>query len=245
MRQWCVCPSQAAPMTPGGAQGTTVEVGILRRVGPRHLPTRRTSPTRRAPTPCTTLYDVSYIPDASGPDTLYDTVRRVVLCRTTLVRHCTTLCDTVRHCTTLYDASYSVVRHWYDTVRHSTTQYDTVRHSTTRRTVSYDAGTTLYDTVRRVVQCRTVSYDIYMYIYVPIFGKGAKGPLPPKRSAAIVYPHRGGGRSGVCRHCAPQVDAAANCRHCRHVVDAKCQYLGRGPKAPFPQKGPLPSFTRI
>ena len=39
---------------------TTVEIGILRRVGPRHLPTRRTSPTRRAPTPCTTLYDASY-----------------------------------------------------------------------------------------------------------------------------------------------------------------------------------------
>ena len=59
---------------------TTVEIGILRRVGPRHLPTRRTSPTRRAPTPCTTLYDASYIPDASGPDALYDTVRRVVQC---------------------------------------------------------------------------------------------------------------------------------------------------------------------
>ena len=29
-------------------------------------------------TPCTTLYDASYIPDASGPDALYDTVRRVV-----------------------------------------------------------------------------------------------------------------------------------------------------------------------
>ena len=62
------------------ARGTTVEIGILRRVGPRHLPTRRTSPTRRAPTPCTTLYDASYIPDASGPDALYDTVRRVVQC---------------------------------------------------------------------------------------------------------------------------------------------------------------------
>ena len=59
---------------------TTVQIGILRRVGPRHLPTRRTSPTRRAPTPCTTLYDASYIPDASGPDALYDTVRRVVQC---------------------------------------------------------------------------------------------------------------------------------------------------------------------
>ena len=63
-----------------GGEGTTVEIGILRRVGPRHLPTRRTSPTRRAPTPCTTLYDASYIPDASGPDALYDTVRRVVQC---------------------------------------------------------------------------------------------------------------------------------------------------------------------
>ena len=59
---------------------TTVKKGLLRRVGPRHLPTRRTSPTRRAPTPCTTLYDASYIPDASGPDALYDTVRRVVQC---------------------------------------------------------------------------------------------------------------------------------------------------------------------
>ena len=37
--------------------------------------------TRRAPTPP----DASYIPDTSGPDTLYDTVRRVVQCRTTLV----------------------------------------------------------------------------------------------------------------------------------------------------------------
>ena len=62
------------------SNATTVEIGILRRVGPRHLPTRRTSPTRRAPTPCTTLYDASYIPDASGPDALYDTVRRVVQC---------------------------------------------------------------------------------------------------------------------------------------------------------------------
>ena len=117
--------------------------------------------TRRAPTPP----DASYIPDASGPDTLYDTVRRVVQCRTTLERHCTTLYDTVRHCTTLYDT----VRHsttQYDTVRHSTTQYDTVRHSTTRRTVSYGAGTTLYDTIRH---CRTVSYDIHMYIYVCMY----------------------------------------------------------------------------
>ena len=32
--------------------------------------------TRRAPTPP----DASYIPDASGPDALYDTVRRVVQC---------------------------------------------------------------------------------------------------------------------------------------------------------------------
>ena len=74
-----------APVIPGALwkqpkKGTTVEIGILRRVGPRHLPTRRTSPTRRAPTPCTTLYDASYIPDASGPDALYDTVRRVVQC---------------------------------------------------------------------------------------------------------------------------------------------------------------------
>ena len=30
---------------------------------------------------------------------------------------------------------------------------------------------------------------------MPIFGKGAEGPLPPRRSAAIVYPPRGGGRS--------------------------------------------------
>ena len=64
----------------GAGLPTTVEIGILRRVGPRHLPTRRTSPTRRAPTPCTTLYDASYIPDASVPDALYDTVRRVVQC---------------------------------------------------------------------------------------------------------------------------------------------------------------------
>ena len=46
--------------------------------------------TRRAPTPP----DASYIPDASGPDTLYDTVRRVVHPRRVgprrLVRHCTT-----------------------------------------------------------------------------------------------------------------------------------------------------------
>ena len=166
---------------------TTVEVGILRRVGPRHLPTRRTSPTRRSPTPCTTLYDASYIPDASGPDTLYDTVRRVVQCRTTLydtVRHCTTLYDTVRHCTTQYDTvrhsttQYDAVRHsttQYDTVRHCTTQYDTVRHSTTQYdtvrhcTTQYDTvqhSTTQYDTVRRVVQCRTTYICIYMYVCI-------------------------------------------------------------------------------
>ena len=51
------------PVTPHPPLVTTVEVGILRRVGPRHL------------TPGTTLYDVSYI-----PDTLYDTVQRVVQC---------------------------------------------------------------------------------------------------------------------------------------------------------------------
>ena len=54
--------------------------------------------TRRAPTPP----DASYIPDASGPDTLYDTVRRVVHPRRVgpqhLVRHSTTrrTVDTVR-----------------------------------------------------------------------------------------------------------------------------------------------------
>ena len=38
-------------------------------------------------TPCTTLYDASYIPDASGPDALYDTVRRVVRSRRVGPRH--------------------------------------------------------------------------------------------------------------------------------------------------------------
>ena len=124
--------------------------------------------TRRAPTPP----DASYIPDASGPDTLYDTVRRVVHPRRVgprhLVRHCTTRCtvsydacttlyDTVRHCTTQYDT----VRHCttqYDTVRHSTTQYDTVRHCTTQYDASYS-----------VVQCRTTYICIYMYVYIYIY----------------------------------------------------------------------------
>ena len=50
-------------------------VGAVRHLV-RHCTTRRTSPTRRAPTPCTTLYDASYAPDASGPDTLYDAPTR-------------------------------------------------------------------------------------------------------------------------------------------------------------------------
>ena len=50
-------------------------VGAVRHLV-RHCTTRRTSPTRRAPTPCTTLYDVSYAPDASGPDALYDAPTR-------------------------------------------------------------------------------------------------------------------------------------------------------------------------
>ena len=41
-----------------------------------HYCRNRDFTTRRAPTPP----DASYIPDASGPDTLYDTVRRVVQC---------------------------------------------------------------------------------------------------------------------------------------------------------------------
>ena len=62
---------------------------------PTHVPLNhycrnRDFTTRRAPTPP----DASYIPDASGPDTLYDTVRRVVHPRRVgprrLVRHCTT-----------------------------------------------------------------------------------------------------------------------------------------------------------
>ena len=134
--------------------------------------------TRRAPTPP----DASYIPDASGPDALYDTVRRVVHPRRVgprhLVRHsttrrtvsydaCTTLYDTVRHCTTLYDASYSVVRRWYDIVRHSTTLYDTVRHSTTQ----YDTVrhcTTQYDTVRHSTTQYDASYCVVRHIYVYI-----------------------------------------------------------------------------
>ena len=55
-----------------------------------HYCRNRDFTTRRAPTPP----DASYIPDASGPDTLYDTVRRVVHPRRVgprrLVRHCTT-----------------------------------------------------------------------------------------------------------------------------------------------------------
>ena len=50
-------------------------VGAVRHLV-RHCTTRRTSPTCRAPTPCTTLYDASYAPDASGPDTLYDAPTR-------------------------------------------------------------------------------------------------------------------------------------------------------------------------
>ena len=85
----------------------------------------------------------------------YDTVRRVVLCRTRCrtaptpydtVRHSTTQYDTVRHSTTQYDTvRHSTTR--YDTVRHGTTQYDTVRHSTTQ-----------YDTVRH----GTSHTDIYI-----------------------------------------------------------------------------------
>ena len=41
-----------------------------------HYCRNRDFTTRRAPTPP----DASYIPDASGPDALYDTVRRVVQC---------------------------------------------------------------------------------------------------------------------------------------------------------------------
>ena len=132
--------------------------------------------TRRAPTPP----DASYIPDASGPDTLYDAVRRVVLCRTTLVRHSTTLYDTVRHSTTQYD-----------TVRHSTTQYDTVRHSTTQYDASYCVVRRCYDTVRHcttlydasysVVQCRTTYICIYMYVCMYIsrgHSEPQNGPLP-------------------------------------------------------------------
>ena len=50
-------------------------VGAVRHLV-RHCTTRRTSPTRRAPTPCTTLYDALYAPDASGPDALYDAPTR-------------------------------------------------------------------------------------------------------------------------------------------------------------------------
>ena len=107
--------------------------------------------TRRAPTPP----DALYIPDASGSDTLYDTVRRcttlyntvrrVVQRRTVSYDACTTLYDAVRHYTTLYDASAPDAL--YDTVRRCTTLYDVVQC----RTASYSDVQASYDTVRRVV----------------------------------------------------------------------------------------------
>ena len=90
------CPRPPLPLSLhfGPPNPRTVKVGILRRA--------RTPP------------DASYIPDASGPDTLYYTVRRAVHPRRVgprrLVRHCTTR-RTVSYgaCTTLYDP----VRHIY------------------------------------------------------------------------------------------------------------------------------------
>ena len=57
-------------------------------------------------TPCTTLYDASYIPDASGPDALYDTVRRVVRSRRVGPRHL------VRRPDASYSAFPTALRYW-------------------------------------------------------------------------------------------------------------------------------------
>ena len=77
----------------------------------------------------------------------YDTVRRVVLCRT--VSYCVVLCRTVSYCVVLWrTVSYCVVQciHTYIYIH-----IYVVRHCTTRRTVSYC-----------VVLCRTVSYCVVL-----------------------------------------------------------------------------------
>ena len=116
----------------------------------------------------------------------YDTVRRVVLCRTVsycavlcrTVSYCVVLCRTVSYCVVLCrTVSYCVVQcihtyiyiHIY-VVRHCTTRrtvsYCVVLCRTVSycvvlcRTVSYCVVPASYDTVRRVVQCRTVSYSV-------------------------------------------------------------------------------------
>ena len=81
--------------------------------------------------------------------TLYDTVRRVVLCRTV----------SYQRRTTLYDASYCVVL--CRTVSYCVVLCRTVSYSVVLcRTVSYCVVPAPYDTVQRVVQCRTASYSV-------------------------------------------------------------------------------------
>ena len=97
----------------------------------------------------------------------YDTVRRVVLCRTVsysvvqcrTVSYCVVLCRTVSYCVVLCrTVSYCVVQciHTYIYIH-----IYVVRHCTTRRTVSYCV--VLCRTVSYcVVQCRTVSYCVVL-----------------------------------------------------------------------------------
>ena len=97
----------------------------------------------------------------------YDTVRRVVLCRT--VSYCVVLCRTVSYCAVLCRAvSYCVVL--CRTVSYCVVLCRTVSYCVVLcRTVSYSVYIHTYiyiymsyDTVRRVVLCRTVSYCVVL-----------------------------------------------------------------------------------
>ena len=74
--------------------------------------------TRWAPTPP----DASYIPDVSGPDTLYDTVRRVVRCRTTPYDICVCVCVCVYKYIFMYMYTHT------HTHTHTYISVDTVHH---------------------------------------------------------------------------------------------------------------------
>ena len=124
----------------------------------------------------------------------YDTVRRVVLCRTVsysvvlcrTVSYCVVLCRTVSYCvvlcrtvytyihiytyicrTTLYDASYCVVL--CRTVSYCVVLCRTMSYCVVQcRTVSYCV--VLCRTVSYcVVLCRTVSYCVYIHTYIYIY----------------------------------------------------------------------------
>ena len=95
----------------------------------------------------------------------YDTVRRVVLCRT--VSYCVVLCRTVSYCVVLCrTVSYSVVQCRtvsYCVVLCRTVSYCVVLCRTVYTYIhiyTYICRTTLYDASYCVVQCRTVSYCV-------------------------------------------------------------------------------------